>query len=81
MTIGEQMIEMLENAGYRVCHDLPREEASDGDDFHFLADESGVEWFEALSPEGNSLLEQLRAVRLSPHEELEAAESPSAMCP
>jgi hypothetical protein len=77
MTLGERMIEILEGAGFSVCHGLPIEEA-DGADFWF--EEDGGEWFAALSPEGHLLMAKLRAVRLSPLEALEAAECPSAMC-
>jgi len=75
----DQIIALLEHAGYRVCAGLPIREAEAAHDDFWFGEVDGEEVFEALTREAQALMILANAVQLTPEEELEVAEGPSAV--
>ena len=80
MTLTDQFISKLEQAGYRVAHDIPVREALAAHDDFWVGVVDGQEVYAALTREAKELMDLANAVQLTPEEELEVAEGPSACC-
>lgn len=80
MTLTDQFVSMLEQAGYRVCPGLPVREAKTANDDFWFGVVDGQEVYAALTPEAKELVALANAVQLTPEEELEVADTPSASC-